>query len=56
MPLVFSATGGMGTSAKMFYKQLASLISEKNNETIQAQWDGLDAALVSPSYVTQSCA
>ena len=32
MPLVFSATGGMGTTAEIFYKRLASLISEKNNQ------------------------
>ena len=31
-PLVFSATGGMGTTAEIFYKRLASLISEKNNQ------------------------
>ena len=31
-PLVFSATGGMGTTAEIFYKCLASLISEKNNQ------------------------
>ena len=29
---VFSATGGMGTTAEIFYKRLASLISEKNNQ------------------------
>ena len=31
-PLVFSATGGMGTTAKTAYKRLASLISEKHNQ------------------------
>ena len=31
-PLVFSATGGMGTTTEIFYKRLASLISEKNNQ------------------------
>ena len=28
-PLVFSASGGMGPSAKLFYKKLASMISQK---------------------------
>ena len=31
-PLVFSATGGMGIAAEIFYKRLASLISEKNDQ------------------------
>ena len=31
-PLVFSATGGKSTTAEIFYKRLASLISEKNNQ------------------------
>ena len=31
-PLVFSATGGMGTTATTAYKRLASLISEKHNQ------------------------
>ena len=29
-PLVFSATGGMGDAAKIFYKRLASMIAEKS--------------------------
>jgi len=29
-PLVFSATGGMGHEANIFYKRLASLLSEKS--------------------------
>lgn len=32
-PLVFSATGGMGHEATIFYKRLASLLSEKWKET-----------------------
>jgi len=31
-PLVFSATGGMADQAIVFYKHLASLLSEKRNE------------------------
>ena len=31
-PLVFSATGGMGPAARMVYKRLASLISEKTGQ------------------------
>jgi len=31
MPLVMSATGGMGRAATTFYKRLASMISEKRN-------------------------
>jgi len=31
-PLVFSATGGMTDQAIVFYKRLASLLSEKKNE------------------------
>ena len=31
-PLVFSATGGMADQAIVFYKCLASLLSEKRNE------------------------
>ena len=29
-PLVFSATGGMGDAAKIFYKRLAGMIAEKS--------------------------
>ena len=29
-PLVFSASGGMGNAAKIFYKRLASMIAEKS--------------------------
>ena len=32
IPLVFSATGGMGHEATIFYKRLASLLSEKWKE------------------------
>jgi len=31
-PLVFSGTGGMADQAFVFYKRLASLLSEKRNE------------------------
>ena len=31
-PLIFSATGGMADQAIVFYKRLASLISEKRND------------------------
>ena len=31
-PLVFAATGGMGIAAEIFYKRLASLISERNDQ------------------------
>ena len=31
-PLVFSATGGMGVAAEIFYKRLASLISERKEQ------------------------
>ena len=31
-PLVFSATGGMADQTIVFYKRLASLLSEKRNE------------------------
>ena len=31
-PLVFSATGGMADKVIVFYKHLASLLSEKRNE------------------------
>ena len=31
-PLVFSAAGGMGNEASVFYKRLASLIADKRNE------------------------
>ena len=30
-PLVFSASGGMGNAARIFYKRLASLIADKSN-------------------------
>ena len=32
-PLVFSATGFMGMAAEIFYKRLAMLISEKNDQS-----------------------
>ena len=32
-PIVFSATGGMGKQASLFYKRLASLLSEKREES-----------------------
>ena len=32
LPLVFSASGGMGKSATTFYKRVASLVSEKTKE------------------------
>ena len=31
-PLVFSVTGGMAPECSMFYKRLATMISEKNEE------------------------
>ena len=35
-PLVFSATGGMGTEGAAFYKQLCTLLSQKRNEPLAA--------------------
>ena len=32
-PLVFSATGGMGPAAQVFYRRLAALISEKQQQS-----------------------
>ena len=32
-PLVFSAVGGMGTAASVFYKRLASMLMEKQSQT-----------------------
>jgi len=31
-PLVFSASGGMGPTARVFYKKLASMIAVKHNK------------------------
>ena len=31
-PLVFSASGGMGPTARVFYKKLASMIATKHNK------------------------
>ena len=33
VPIVLSATGGMGKQASVFYKRLASLLSEKRETT-----------------------
>ena len=33
-PLVFSVFGGMGEECKVFYKRLASMISEKRSENL----------------------
>ena len=33
VPLVFSVTGGMGIAARIFYKCLTSLISQKNGQS-----------------------
>ena len=33
VPIVLSATGGMGKQASIFYKRLASLLSEKRETT-----------------------
>ena len=33
-PLVFSASGGMGPAARVFYKKLASMIATKHNKTL----------------------
>ncbi len=33
IPLVFSATGGMGPAAQVFYRRLAALISEKQQQS-----------------------
>ena len=33
---MFSATGGMGTTAEIFYKRLVSLISKKNDQNCEA--------------------
>ena len=33
IPLVFSAVGGMGTAASVFYKRLASMLAEKQAQT-----------------------
>ena len=53
-PLVFSATGGMSHEATVFYKRLASLLSEKWKEPYAAVWDGLDAVNLPVSFVQQS--
>ena len=46
-PLVFSTTGGMGTTATVVYKRLASMISEKHEKPYTAkQCSGSDAGWV----------
>ena len=49
--LVFSATGGMGHEATVFYKKLASLLLKNGKNHMQLFWDGLDVVyLLSPSF------
>ena len=52
-PSMFSATGGMGHEATVFYKRLTSLLSENGMNHIQLFWDGLDAIYLSVSFVQQ---
>ena len=52
-PLVFSASGGMGHEASVFYKQLASLLSDKWNDSYATVLD-VDCYFV--CYVQQSSA
>ena len=57
-PLVFSASGGMGNAAKIFYKRLASMIAEKSGSPYSTPYSRLDedssvflpASLSNPMY------
>ena len=51
-PLVFSTAGGMGTTAVVVYKRLASLVAESITAPTARQCSGLEA---SPSYDPPSC-
>ena len=57
-PLVLSLTGGLGNTASVCYKRLASLISAKRGVPYSStmSWPGLDVACHSPFSALQSSA
>ena len=52
-PLVFSAAGGMGPTANVVYKKLASMIAIKHNQSYSQT---VAAGSASPCFDLQSCA
>ena len=54
VPIVLSATRGIGKQASVFYKRLASLLYEKGKLPIVPQWTGCTARSPSPCYVQLS--
>ena len=55
VPIVLSATGGMGKQASVFYKQLASLMSDKRETTYSTTMNWLRCMITYSLLVVFGC-
>ena len=55
-PLVFSTTGGMGPTASVVYKRIASMVAENRKNPTAGPFTGSGASSTSPSSDPLSCA